>query len=77
MDFFELNAFLELSSTLHFTKSAQKVNLSPSAFSRLVNRLETETGVTLCDREGHDVSLTEDGKKFAAFAKNALQNRMN
>ena len=72
MDFFELNAFLELPSTLHFTKSAQKVNLSPSAFSRLVNRLETETGVTLCDREGHDVSLTEDGKKFAAFAKKCL-----
>ena len=75
MDFFELNAFITVSNTLHFAKAAEEVNLSPSALSRLISRLEEETGVTLFDRDNREVSLTEEGIKFLAFAKKCVSEQ--
>ena len=51
------------------------MNLSPSAFSRLINRLESQAGVQLFDRQGHDISLTEEGTKFVTFAKKCLAEK--
>ncbi|MCH5291454.1 MAG: HTH-type transcriptional activator IlvY [Treponema sp.] len=75
MDFYELKAFLQLSRTLHFAKAAQEVNLSASALSRLVGRLEEETGVPLFDRDNREVALTEHGKRFAEFARKVLDEQ--
>ena len=75
MDFFELKAFLTLSKTLHFAKTAEKVNLSPSALSRLITRLEEETGRTLLERSNRDVKLTREGQAFASFAENCLNKK--
>ncbi len=75
MDFFELNAFVTLSKTLHFAHTAAEVNLSPSALSRLVSRLEEETGTALLDRNNREVSLTNAGKNFVEFAKKCLAER--
>ena len=75
MDFFELNAFLTLSKNLHFAKTAEQVNLSPSALSRLISRLEEETGCNLLDRNNREVKLTEEGKTFAAFAEKCVQQK--
>lgn len=75
MDFVELEAFLKLSQTLHFTKAAQEINLSPSALSRIISRLEEESGTLLFDRGSREVHLTSDGKKFAFFAEKALQEK--
>ncbi len=75
MDFFELNAFLTLSKTLHFAKTAEKVNLSPSALSRLISRLEEEAGCPLLERSKREASLTEQGRQFAKFAETCLQQK--
>ncbi len=75
MDFFELNTFVILSKTLHFARTAEQVNLSPSALSRLVSRLEEESGVNLLDRNNRGVFLTEDGKAFADFAAKCLADK--
>jgi LysR family transcriptional regulator, positive regulator for ilvC len=75
MDFFELNTFLVLSQTLHFARTAAKVNLSPSALSRMILRLEQENGVTLLERSNRDVALTAAGVIFADFAKKCLESR--
>jgi LysR family positive regulator for ilvC len=72
VDFFELKAFLQLGSTLHFARAAEAVNLSPSALSRLISRLEDEVGATLFERSSREVMLTAEGKKFAAFAQSCL-----
>ncbi len=72
MDFFELDAFLKLSQTLHFAKTAQEVNLSSSALSRLISRLEEETGTALFERNNREVHLTEEGLKFAKFAEKCI-----
>ena len=75
MDFFELNAFLNLSQTLHFAHTAEKVNLSPSALSRLISRLEDETGTILLERNNREVRLTTQGADFARFAKKCLDEQ--
>jgi LysR family positive regulator for ilvC len=75
MDFFELNAFLNLSQTLHFAHTAEKVNLSPSALSRLISRLEDETGTILLERNNREVKLTPQGSNFASFAKKCLDEK--
>lgn len=75
MDFFELNAFLTLSKTLHFARTADQVNLSPSALSRLITRLEEETETVLLDRNNRGVRLTDEGRNFAAFAQKCLAEK--
>jgi len=75
MDFYELKAFTVLSRQLHFAKAAQQVHLSPSALSRLISRLESETGTTLFDRDNREVALTEEGKKFAVFATKCISEQ--
>jgi len=75
MDFFELDAFLNLSQTLHFAHTAEKVNLSPSALSRLISRLEEESGTLLLERNNREVKLTKAGADFARFAKKCLEEQ--
>lgn len=73
MDFFELGAFLTLSRNLHFAKTAQEVNLSPSALSRLITRLESECGAVFFERSNREVVLTEEGTRFAEFARKCIE----
>lgn len=75
MDFFEIHAFYELSKTLHFSKAAALVHLSPSALSRLVMRLEEEMGVQLLNRDTRQVQLTDEGRHFVRFAERVLHQK--
>ncbi len=75
MDFYELNAFQVLKNTLHYSRAADELHLSPSALSRLITRLEDELGVRLFDRNNREVTLTDNGKKFAAFAKHCIDEK--
>ena len=75
MDFYELDAFITLAETLNFSKAADLCAMSPSALSRMVARLEEEAGAALLDRDNRRVSLTERGKKFLAFAREAVTKR--
>ncbi len=72
MDFYELKTFLALARTLHFTKASREANLSPSALSRLVSRLEDECGTEFFIRNNREVCLTENGKIFENFASKCL-----
>lgn len=67
MNFYELEAFVTLADVLHFGKTASKLNMSPSALSRIITRLEEETGTTLIDRNNRLVILTENGKIFQKY----------
>ncbi len=75
MDFYELEAFVALSESLHFSRAAAVVHLSASALSRLVGRLEEELGVTLFERDTRRSSLTEEGESFLAFARESIHRR--
>lgn len=73
MNLYELKAFVTLSKTLHFGKTASLENISPSALSRIISRLEEENATIFLDRSKRSVELTENGKLFAEYAKETLE----
>ena len=72
MNFYELQAFVSLAQLNHFGRAASKLNMSPSALSRIISRLEEENQAVLFDRSNREVHLTEDGKRFLKFARDCL-----
>lgn len=73
MDLYALKCFVNLARTLHFGKAGELSNLSPSALSRTIKRIEEEVGKPLFIRDNRSVSLTRAGELFYAYAKKALQ----
>jgi LysR family carnitine catabolism transcriptional activator len=67
-----LRAFLALADCRHFTRAAERCNLSQSAFSHLIQRLEQEVGAALFNRTTRSVTLTAEGELFAERARRLL-----
>ena len=67
-----ITAFLALSSTLHFGKASEQSHLSPSALTRMMQRLEDDLGVTLFERNSRTVVLTDQGRIYQRFARQFL-----
>jgi LysR family positive regulator for ilvC len=72
MDQHDLKTFLALAQTLHFGRAGRQANLSPSALSRAVRRMEEELGQRLFIRDNRSVELTAAGRRFRAYAREAL-----
>ena len=64
----ELDVFLVLASTLSFRRTSAQVNLSQSAVSGVIARLEETLAVKLFDRTTRSVQLTATGQVFAEQA---------
>ena len=64
----ELDVFLALADTLSFRRTAAQVNLSQSAVSGVITRLEETLAVRLFDRTTRHVQLTATGQVFAEQA---------
>lgn len=73
MNIYELNNFLTLADSLHFGKASRACNLSPSALTRSIQRLEEEVGHPLFVRDNRTVTLTPAGVRFQAYARQARQ----
>ena len=73
MDIKSLHIFIHLSQSLHFSKTAQAMNVSPSTLSRLIQRLEEELGASLLIRDNRSVLLTEAGLAFKKFAAQQIE----
>lgn len=69
----ELNNFLTLADSLHFGKASRACNLSPSALTRSIQRLEEEVGHPLFVRDNRTVTLTPAGVLFQTYARQAWQ----
>lgn len=61
----DLEAFLALVQTQHFTRAAEMCHLSQSAFSQKIVRIEKAAGVALFERSTRQVALTPEGEVFA------------
>ncbi len=72
MDQQALRIFLALAGTLHFGRASRLANLSPSALSRAVQRMEEELGRRLFARDNRSVELTPAGRSFRRYAREAL-----
>lgn len=73
MDIRDCQLFIQLASTQHFGKVANAAHLSPSAVSRQLQRLETEIGKKLIERDNRHVRLTPAGRHFLDYAYQTLQ----
>ncbi len=71
MNVHELNNFLTLAETLHFGQASRACNLSPSALTRSIQRLEEEVGRPLFARDNRNVALTPAGERFKTYALRA------
>ena len=75
MDIQLLQLFTHLAETLHFGRTSRACNISPSALSRAVQRLEADLGEQLFLRDNRSVSLTQAGEYFRTYAEDVLQRR--
>lgn len=67
-----LEYFLHLSQSKSYNRSASALHLSPSALTRIIQRLEEEIGHALFIRDNRSVNLTHEGKKLLPVANNIL-----
>ena len=72
IDLRAMHAALAVADELHFTRAAEKLNLTQSALSRQVQQLEAALGVELFRRGTRKVELTEAGNVFIRHARKTL-----
>ena len=61
MDLRVLRYFLTVAKEQSFTKAAKQLHVTQPTLSRQLAALEAELGVTLFDRGGHGITLTNEG----------------
>lgn len=65
----QLEAFYTVAKTLNFTKAAVILNVTQSALSQRIAKLEEELGTTLFIRDRTSIRLTEAGQKLLRFCQ--------
>jgi LysR family positive regulator for ilvC len=73
MDIRELEIFLTVADLLHFGRASQACNLSPSALTRTIQRLEEKLEQPLFLRDNRTVTLSPAGERLKAYARLSLQ----
>ena len=68
MDTKQLNTFRHLAKSLNFSKTAEELHFAQSTVSAQIRSLENELRLTLFDRLGKKVVLTEEGKSVLQYA---------
>ncbi|SDU52387.1 HTH-type transcriptional activator IlvY [Desulfobacula phenolica] len=79
MDIRNLKLFRHLADTLHFARTSQACYITPSALTRVIQRMEAEVGETLFIRDNRSVELTSAGMAFKKYADDVLRrwNRLH
>ncbi|WP_300455847.1 HTH-type transcriptional activator IlvY [Desulfobacula sp.] len=73
MDIRNLRLFRHLAGTLHFARTSQACYITPSALTRVIQRIEAELGQPLFIRDNRSVALTLAGMAFKKYADDVLQ----
>jgi DNA-binding transcriptional LysR family regulator len=73
MDFAWLEDFIALADCGHFSRAAERRNVSQPAFSRRVRMLEEWVGAPLFNRDTHRVELTPAGVEFKPIAEDVVR----
>ena len=74
MDLHSLRVFLALCGSLHFGRASRECNLSPSALSRTIRRLEEEVGERLFIRDNRTVQPTPAGLRLRLWARESIES---
>lgn len=69
----QIEAFLIAAETLSFSRAAQRLHVTQSAFSQLIRELESTLDVRLFDRTTRKVELTEPGRTLMVKMRAGVQ----
>ncbi|MFZ2315641.1 MAG: LysR family transcriptional regulator [Gammaproteobacteria bacterium] len=69
----DLSYFVELSSTLNFSRASERIGISQPSLSVAIKRLEQAIGTELFIRSKNGVTLTQAGKRLLSHTKQLLQ----
>lgn len=69
----DLSYFLELSSTLNFSRASERIGISQPSLSVAIKRLEQGIGTELFIRSKNGVTLTQAGKRLLSHTKQLMQ----
>lgn len=67
-----LRSFVAICETGTFRRAAKRVNLSPSAVSLHIAKLEDQVGARLMSRDARHIALTEQGEVLLGYARHLL-----
>ncbi|MDQ0016207.1 DNA-binding transcriptional LysR family regulator [Variovorax boronicumulans] len=67
-----LRAFVAVKETGGFTRAAERLNLTQSAVSHQIRKLEEQVGRQLLHRTTRRLTVTEDGEDFLRYAQQIL-----
>ena len=68
-----LRSFCTLVDVGHFTRTAERLNMTQSGVSQHVQKLEEQLGIDLLDRQGKNFTLTPAGERLYREALNILR----
>mgnify|MGYP002627218983 CR=1 FL=1 len=73
MELMQLNYFMEVATSQHVTKSAERLHIAQPALTQAIHRLEAELGVPLFVHKGRNIRLTAYGAYFLKMLRPILQ----
>src|SRR5690349_4430936 len=65
---------LAASETATFSAAAKSLGISQPSLSESIRRIERETGLVLFERTTRSLKLADDGRRFAAVAREVLRD---
>ncbi|MDG4857844.1 LysR family transcriptional regulator [Streptomyces sp. T-3] len=72
MDLLSLRYFRAVARHQHISRAAEELRVAQPSMSRTINRLESELGVRLFDRQGRRIRLNDHGAAFLRRVEKAL-----
>lgn len=73
IDFELYRIFYVVANNLNITKASKELNISQPAISKMIKHLEEQLGGQLFVRTKRGVILTEEGREFYKYIKNAIE----
>ncbi len=75
MNFQQLEYILAVNYNRHFTRAAEKCNVTQATLSAMIKKLEDELNIIIFDRSKKPVVPTEEGKELLRLAQKILNNQ--